>query len=104
MRLYILQFYLDPDTGVPVPGYLIQTDDGTNFLVDTGLPEELIGMYKRPNPSAPWRMEEEDFVLNRLAAIGVAPQDVRYLIATHLDWDHAGAHTSSPPCGDGDSA
>ena len=43
MRLYILQYALNPETGSPVPGYLIQTDDGTNVLVDTGFPHGRAG-------------------------------------------------------------
>src|SRR4051794_6542820 len=96
MRLYLLQFSLNPETGSPVPGYLIRTDDGTNILVDSGFPEEFVGMHKQPNPPAAWHVDEEDFVVNRLAAIGVRPEDVRYLIATHLDIDHAGAHDRFP--------
>lgn len=96
MRLYIMQFSLNPETGSPVPGYLIQTDDGTNILVDSGFPEEYVNLYKNPDAQAPWRVDEEDFVVNRLAAIGVTPEDVQYLVATHLDIDHAGAHDQFP--------
>ena len=82
MRLYILQYALNPETGSPVPGYLIQTDDGTNALVDTGFPRGRSG--------------EENFVVNRLASVGVAPGDINYVVATHLDPDHAGAHDQFP--------
>ncbi len=82
MRLYILQYALNPETGSPVPGYLIQTDDGTNVLVDTGFPLDRAG--------------EENFVVNRLASVGVAPGDINYVVATHLDPDHAGAHDQFP--------
>ncbi len=78
MRLYILQYALNPETGSPVPGYLIQTDDGTNVLIDTGFPHGRAG--------------EENFVVNRLASVGVAPGDISYVVTTHLDPDHAGAH------------
>ncbi len=36
MHLYLLQFGIMPGNGTPFPGYLIQTDDGTNVLIDTG--------------------------------------------------------------------
>ena len=38
MCLYVMEMgrYLPP--GSPVPAYLIQADDGTNVLVDSGLP------------------------------------------------------------------
>jgi hypothetical protein len=37
MKLFLLQLGLLQPLGVPVPGYLIQTDDGTNVLVDTNI-------------------------------------------------------------------
>jgi N-acyl homoserine lactone hydrolase len=82
VRLYILQYSVNRETGSPVPGYLIQTDDGTNVLVDTGYPRSMIGT----------RMNEEDYVVNRLAELGVTPADIRYLVCTHFDGDHAGGH------------
>jgi N-acyl homoserine lactone hydrolase len=81
MKLYLLQYGFFPD-GVPVVGYLIQTDDGVNVLVDTGCPRGWAG--------------EDLFVVDRLATIGVAPQDIHYLICTHLDVDHAGGHDEFP--------
>ena len=95
MRLYILQMGLSPQTGSPIPAYLVQLDDGTNVLIDSGFPRSMIGAYKEP-----WRtgfaMDEEDFIVNRLAALGVQPGDINYVICTHLDPDHAGAHDQFP--------
>jgi N-acyl homoserine lactone hydrolase len=82
VKLYILQYSVNPESGSPVPGYLIQTDDGTNVLVDTGFPAG--------------QEPEEDFVVNRLASVGVAPEDIDYVVATHFDMDHAGAHDQFP--------
>lgn len=95
MRLYILQLGLSPQTGSPVPGYLIQTDDGKQVLVDSGFPRELIGAYKQPGYTG-FAVDEEDFVVNRLAAIGVEPEEIDYVVCTHLDPDHAGAHDAFP--------
>jgi N-acyl homoserine lactone hydrolase len=92
MRLYILQLGL-MGGGVPVPGYLIQTDDGTNVLVDTGFVE---GLYHDPSPWPDLEASEADWVVNRLAEIGLAPEDVDYLVCTHLDTDHAGSHDAFP--------
>src|SRR4051794_25755828 len=36
MRLYLLLYGTNSANGTPFPGYLIQTDDGTNVLIDTG--------------------------------------------------------------------
>ncbi len=81
MKLFLLQYGVFP-SGTPVQGYLIQADDGTNVLVDTGCPRG-------------WEHEDR-FVVDRLATIGVAPRDIRYLVCTHLDVDHAGAHDEFP--------
>jgi N-acyl homoserine lactone hydrolase len=95
MRLYLLLYGTNSANGTPYPGYLIQTDDGTNVLVDTGFPPETTGAYRTATGPGP-RVEEEQYVLNRLAALGLAPKDIRYLIATHLDGDHAGNHDQFP--------
>lgn len=34
MKLYLMQLALLQPLGVPVPGYVIQMDDGRNILVD----------------------------------------------------------------------
>lgn len=91
MRLYLLVYGRSEANGAPAPGYLIQTDDGTNILVDTGLSRETIGAYKAPNYQG-FRVDDEDYVTNNLAAIGVRSADIRYLVCTHLDPDHAGGH------------
>jgi hypothetical protein len=42
MRLYL--FHLGrTSSGSPAPGYLIQTDDGQNILVDSGFPRGMVG-------------------------------------------------------------
>jgi N-acyl homoserine lactone hydrolase len=91
MRLYVMQMGISPTTGSPIPAYLIQTDDGTNVLVDSGFPRDYIR-----REGASFTMEEEDFIVNRLAAIGVRPDDITYVVCTHLDPDHAGGHDNFP--------
>jgi N-acyl homoserine lactone hydrolase len=96
MRLYLMQLADFPTMGgAPVPGYLVQTDDGQNVLIDTGVPRQLIGAYGK-SPDVHIRMEEDDYVVNQLARIGVAPEDVGYLVCTHYDGDHAGNHDVFP--------
>ena len=92
MRLYLLQLGLLPTFGdVALPGYLIQTDDGTNVLIDTGYPRAILGAQEQaatrlleafPQDEITafnatvvrgLRNEAEDLVTNRLAVLGLAP-------------------------------
>src|SRR6516164_6466780 len=92
MKLYLLQLGLLQPLRVPVPGYLIQTDDGINILVDSGYPYSF--MNDPPGPQPPLNLQLEmlpaDYVINRLASIGLRPDDIHYLVCTHFDPDHAG--------------
>lgn len=83
-RLYLMQVGSMPEYGIPVVCYLVQTADGRNILIDSGLP-------------AVMPPEETDFVNGRdviaqLADLGLAPEDVDTVISTHYDIDHAGRH------------
>lgn len=94
MKLYVMQLAMLEPLGVPVPGYLIQTGDGKNVLVDSGFPAAFI--EHPPGPAGPLSlqvvMRPEDFIVSRLASIGLHPGDIDYLVATHFDADHAGNH------------
>lgn len=81
---------------IPILGYLIQTDDGKNILVDTGMDKVHI-----ENPDATFggtpfgevlkvQMGEDDYVVNQLAKLGLKPEDIDILVATHFHFDHAG--------------
>jgi N-acyl homoserine lactone hydrolase len=115
MRLYLLQLGILPELGnTPIPGYLIQADDGKNVLIDTGYPRRLRGRQAEvademvaaaPDDSEAAftaallrgiRDDPADMVANRLAEIGLAPGDIDYLVCTHFDWDHAGDHDLFP--------
>ncbi|MBZ0292381.1 MAG: N-acyl homoserine lactonase family protein [Anaerolineae bacterium] len=85
-RLYLMQVGSVPEYQIPVMCYLVQTGDGKNILIDTGLPEII--------PE-----EEKDFVngqdvIEQLASIGLKPDDIDTVISTHYDGDHAGRHAS----------
>jgi N-acyl homoserine lactone hydrolase len=91
-RLYLFQLATITVGGSrPVPGYLIQTGDGINVLIDTGFPKSMIGETARPG-RPPVSMKESEYVVNQLAALGLKPSDIHYLIATHFDVDHSGNH------------
>ncbi|MCE6074758.1 MBL fold metallo-hydrolase [Agrobacterium vitis] len=91
MRLYLLHLGSMQPGNVPVPGYLIRTSDGVNILIDTGWPRSFVEYPLNP-PGLVVEMKPEDTVSARLAAIGLAPSDVNYLVCTHLDDDHSGNH------------
>lgn len=98
MRLYLLPLGFLQPLGVPVPGYVVQTDDGTNVLIDSGYTREYV--ERPPGPQGPLalqvEMREEDWIVNRLAAIGLRPGDINLLVCTHFDADHAGNHDLFP--------
>lgn len=90
MRLYL--FHLGwTGSGSPAPGYLVQTADGRNILIDTGFPRAMIGQEPPPGAAGP-RVTAADFIGARLAALGLSPAGIHLLVCTHLDPDHAGNH------------
>lgn len=91
MRLYLLPLATMQPGDVPVPGYLVQTDDGANILVDTGWPRSFVEAPRNP-PGLTIEMKPEDSIVARLASIGLSPSDIDYLVCSHLDDDHSGNH------------
>lgn len=91
MRLYFLDLGRMQPGDIPVPGYLIRTDDDLNILVDTGWPRSFVDAPQNP-PGLSIEMKAEDTILSRLAEIGLEPTDIDYLICSHLDDDHSGNH------------
>lgn len=66
--------------------YLIQTSDGHNVLIDSGVP----GDYEPPGGAV--LHTHERTVVTQLAAVGLRPDDIDLLVCTHFDVDHAGHH------------
>lgn len=95
MRLYILDLGKMQPGNIPVPGYLIQTPDGLNILVDSGWPRSFVDNPRNP-PGLSIEIRPEDIVSARLAEIGLEPHDIDYLVCTHLDDDHSGNHDLFP--------
>lgn len=85
-RLYLMQVGIMPDYQIPIVCYLVQTDDGKNILIDTGLPEVI------PEDSS--EFENGRDVIQQLATIGLTPNDIDTVISTHYDGDHAGRHAA----------
>ncbi len=89
VRLYLLQLAIIED-GMPIPGYLIQTSDGKNILIDTGPPGD--GTYVALDNMS---VHIED-VVEILATLGLRPRDIDLLVCTHFDADHSGNHDQFP--------
>ena len=81
---------------IPVNAFLIRLPDERLVLVDTGMSRLHVD-----DPELTWRgtpaaeallpvMRKEDNLLFRLGQLDVAPQDVDFVINTHLHFDHAG--------------
>src|SRR5690242_12493039 len=83
-RLYLMQVGLMPEYGIPIVCYLVQTGDGQNILIDSGLPEIM--------PEGETEFENGQDVIAQLARLGLQPEDIHTVISTHYDIDHAGRH------------
>lgn len=92
-KLLIFQYGLHPFTNVPVPGYLVEMANGSRVLIDTGFPRCSKGSMRGPH----WfRIMPEDHVSRRLEAIGLHAGSVQYVVSSHFDPDHCGAHDMFP--------
>src|SRR5919202_3535638 len=83
-RLYLMQVGDMPQYEIPIVCYLVQTGDGKNILIDSGLPEIM--------PEGESEFENGQDVIEQLASIGLKPDDIDTVISTHYDGDHAGRH------------
>ena len=84
---------------------LIETDAHGLVLVDTGYGlRDVAHPHRHPSPriTLPWRMmlnirlHERDTAIRQVEALGFAAGDVRHIVATHLDFDHAGGLEDFP--------
>jgi len=85
-RLYLMQVGSMPEYQIPIVCALVQTDDGKNILIDTGLPAII--------PEEASDFENGQDVIEQLASIGLTPDDIDTVISTHYDIDHAGRHAA----------
>lgn len=95
-RLYLLQLgtgmFPFGDEVVPMSfaAYLVQTADGNNVLIDTGLPADFVLPEDIPE------LTVAPGVVEQLAALGITPDDIDIVVSTHFDVDHAGRHDAFP--------
>ena len=85
-RLYLMQVGSMPEYQIPIVCALVQTEDGKNILIDSGLPEII--------PEEASDFENGQDVLEQLASIGLTQDDIDTVISTHYDIDHAGRHAA----------
>jgi len=100
-RLYILDYGLfqvhDNNRLIGIPGYLLQTTQGQNILIDTGFPAKYAvdaeKATQEDNLESFGRvvsLTDENLPAGQLAKIGLQPSDIDILIMTHTDIDHVG--------------
>lgn len=85
-RLYLMQVGFMPEYQIPIVCYLVQTGDGKNILIDSGLPENI------PEEASDFKNGQD--VTQQLASIGLNPDGIDIVISTHYDIDHAGRHAT----------
>ena len=86
---WLCPHHVDISTGaftMPVQSFVLR-DDRHTILIDT-----CIGNHKDRNGSPQMHMLNEPY-LERLAAVGVSPEDVDYVMCSHLHVDHVGWNT-----------
>ncbi len=78
---------------VPVPYFLIEHPEGY-VLFDTGNAYETVHNKHEHWGSAAEAydpvMSEEEWVVNAIQKVGVKPEDIKYVVLSHLHLDHAG--------------
>ena len=88
---------------LPVWCYLLETEEDY-ILVDTGMPESAVnneGLFNGTFVEGQIlpKMTEEDRIVTILKRVGYEPDDLLYIISSHLHFDHAGgngAFTNTP--------
>ena len=84
---------------------LIETDGHGLVLVDTGYGlRDVAHPHQRPASriTLPWRLmlnirlRESETAIRQIEAMGFCPSDVRHVVVTHLDFDHAGGLEDFP--------
>jgi len=89
-KIWMEPWALDPNSGklvLVIQAFLVRTRRHT-ILVDTCVGND------KSRPMRPfWHMQKLNTFLPRLAAAGVAPEDVDYVMCTHLHSDHVGWNT-----------
>ncbi|MFK7962647.1 MAG: MBL fold metallo-hydrolase [Burkholderiaceae bacterium] len=89
-RPWLEPWALCPESGrliLPVQSYLLKTTHHT-ILIDT-----CVGNHKSIQFLDSWNNRQDELWLRRLAASGVHPAEIDFVLCTHLHLDHCGWHT-----------
>ncbi len=80
----------DPLT-IPIRAYVVTHPEG-NVLIDSGLPREAIDdpAYWDWLTFATWQAGPENHVRSQAQAAGIDPRSIRYVVQSHLHFDHIG--------------
>jgi len=94
MRLYLIQvgtrtFPGPPPFDMSAGCYLVQTHDGQNILIDSGVPDDY-------TLSGGTSLENARTIIAHLQELALAPDDIDLVVCTHLDIDHVGFHDAFP--------
>lgn len=80
---------------------LVATDSSGLVLIDTGLGLADVADKTRLGKGYVWfnrpRLDPADTAIRQIQALGLRPEDVRHIVLTHLDVDHAGGMAESLP-------
>src|SRR4051812_5450734 len=79
---------------------LVESADGL-ILVDTGLGAKVLAEPSRRSPPGSLKMmgaclAPRETAVQQIARLGLDPKDVRHILLTHLDFDHAGGIADFP--------
>lgn len=84
---------------IPIPVYVIRHPKGV-FLFDSGLgrdfANEVGGVRRLSQLLLPSQFNREDAAVVQLKKIGIPPESVRYIVVSHLHYDHAGGLRDFP--------
>ena len=89
-RSWLEPHALDPETGalqLPMQSYVVKTSHHT-VLIDA-----CIGNHKERPTRPTWHLKTDDAYMQALTAHDLAPEDIDFVLCTHLHADHVGWNT-----------
>ena len=96
MKLYVFENAIYKPNGDPLPGFLVQTDDNSNILIDTGITPKDAERLNEIIGANDVEVGESRLLLNILDNMGIPPQNINAVINTHFHYDHCGYNRSFP--------